>query len=235
MIREQCALDIQLMEERLSTNFNSKFDRIEWALAAMAPNSDTQPATESRPPPPKRPCQVAAATSQRPQVHDLIDNAQGFNSTSHNLDYNPGLAPNDRAVPNGKDTELVQTRPMTSAPSTLTFDSTEPALTPVQNNNKPKTSWIISRALSAPKSPHHIPPPALPTSASEVGYDDDIEAKVSHILSSTAHHLSASTGMMGLFPHKFVQHGPEHKHAAFNMMRESFLPSSLYFIIISKK
>lgn len=91
-IREQCVLDIQNMEERLSDNFNSKLDRIERTLAAITPAQDTHPApAEAQPPLAKRQCQPSAMVSHHSQVSDLEDNAQNFTVSSHQFGNNSGI------------------------------------------------------------------------------------------------------------------------------------------------
>lgn len=218
-VREQCALDMQQMEERLSTNFDSKLDRIHQAIAAMAPDPGAPTATtNTQPPPPKRTCHPTATATLRSQVLNPNEDNQNFIINSQEITSNSTFIHRDRPSALGIDGEPTQTRPHTSSGSTLTPDLQVPRSASALNINKPETSWIIGQALSAKQGQHHIPPPSLPISAVNLDHDDDIEARVSHILSSTAHHLSANNGKMGLFPHKFVQRGPERKHPAFNTL-----------------
>lgn len=206
------------MEERLSNNFNSKLDRIERALAAIGPGDDTpQPRPAAQPPPPKRLCQPSATITHQSQVQNPPSTTQNFIPTSHNLiDTQPIL--HNRAENSGKDGEPSQMPHVTSLQLALTSDPQVPDYTSAQNVNKLETSWIIGQAIAAPQS-QHLPPPPLPTSANELNHDDDIQARVSHILASTADHLSANSnsGKMA-FPHKFVQRGPDRRHPAFNTL-----------------
>lgn len=120
----------------------------------------------------------------------------------------------------GKDGEPASTQQVTSRQPALTLgqQAQAPVSASAQDVNKPETSWIITQALADPQGQHRLLPPPLPTSAHQLEHDDDLEARVSHILSSTAHHLSTNTGKMALFPHKFIQRGPERKQPAFNTL-----------------
>lgn len=150
-IREQCALEMELMEERLSTNFNSKLDRIERVLAAMGPDPPAPPpVADGQPPPPKRTCQATPNNPQQPQVPVSAHDDTNFISTSHESVNNRGLDMTTGAEAPGKDREPAPTHTVTSAQAALTHEAQVPVPTSAQNVNKPETSWIIAQALSQP-------------------------------------------------------------------------------------
>lgn len=63
-----------------------------------------------------------------------------------------------------------------------------------------------------------------------------MEAKVTHILNSTAHHLAASgPGKTGLFPHRYVSRGPDRKRPTFNMLSLSEHVWGIFMLIKEKK
>lgn len=105
------------------------------------------------------------------------------------------------------------------------------ALTSLQNNNN-SAAWVLSQALDNPSPMPEVFNEVQPLSAVDVPYDHNMEAKVNQILASTAHHLAAGLGKLGLFPHRFVSRGRERKRPGFNMLS---LPEHIWGIFMIMK
>lgn len=95
---------------------------------------------------------------------------------------------------------------------------TQPMTLTSDDNNNNSAAWFLSQALDNQATiaeTYHDNPPM---SANDVPYDHNMEAKVNQILASTAHHLSAGSGQIGIFPHRFVSRGRDRKSPGFNML-----------------
>lgn len=233
------------MEEfksQLTETFTTKFDRLEQVIAAMAaPNRTTE---DDR--------------------RDEFSTVQGVQNTTHpetQDDRQPHpitsqTASNVRPLSFIDGTQINQTQIDTAArtlnnkgnPMTSQVHTEASATLTSGNNNEPSPAWLISQALgsqsTAPMACNIPPvsrqtiataPPCLPTSATPFNYDQEMEAKVNHILSSTAHTLAAGPGKTGFFPHRYVSRGPDRKRPTFNMLSLSEHVWGIFMLIKEKK
>lgn len=240
-IRQQCAEDMAVFQEKITETFTCKFDRLEQALLAMAATSNRDTTDPG------------AATHSDPLVNQPFRGDQGTDHTrtgpphtgitSPPVNFGPALNISSAAIAQASGTPLVQgvtsgqRNEVTShAPHPRNEDTRRQnevaTLTQNDNNNNTDTSpaWFIAKALETQ-------PPltsSQPLSTADCQYDDDMEAKVNHILASTAHQLSAS-GKPSFFPHKFVSRGPDRRRPAFNMLSMSEHVWGIFMIMWDKR
>lgn len=216
-IRAQCAEDMEDFKQQITDTFTSKFDRLEQAIAAMAANQ-SRPQDSSRDQP-----NLQQQRSQEQSIAGDQSNKNPNSSNSQNASSARSFNVIDKdvsfAMPQQADPArtLIEKEIPHNPRSTSRHQNEAMALTQ-DNNNEPSPAWIISQALGT-QQPNHQPTAAfLPTSAVPGNYDEEVEAKVNHILTTTAHQLASGPGKTGLFPHKYISWGPDRKRPGFNML-----------------
>lgn len=224
-IRQQCAEDMAAFQDKLTATFTAKFDRLEQVMSAMATRSDTGPPrmvittqAEVHPEPPIiQPVNIQDTVPKPPQA--LTAPAPvSFIENNHQL---------PQTQPAGKRTLL--------ATDTTSRIGNEAAALNSDVNTDPSPAWIISQALAGNQGPNLSVPPPQPTSATGFQYDEEMEAKVNQILTSTAHHLAIGAGKTGVFPHKCVSRGPDRKRPAFNTLLLSEHVWGIFMIMQERK
>lgn len=225
-IRQQCAEDMADFQDKITAAFTAKFDRLEQVMSAMAERTAT----------PLRPALNTAEVQA--QVHITPSSSA---ADAQNKDPTPSQPPpppssvsfidNSQSLPQHQPASR-RTPPQLDLTSRIGNEAT--ALTH-NNNSEASPAWIISQALASKQGPNLSVPPPQPTSATGFQYDEEMEAKVNHILTSTAHQLAAGAGKNGIFPHKHVSRGPDRKRPTFNMLSLSEHVWGIFMIIKEKK
>lgn len=212
-IRQQCQMDLEDFKTQMSEEMNNRFGRLEELLAGRQPPAPAQlPNVQSIPQDQLRhdQHQNLDQTNQPPLQEPL---ATASTSVSDNVSLYPAT------VVNAQPRTLITAPPLNAHAKDVTQDVASLTLNRNVNNNNPSTAWVLSQAINNP-----VPAPAIgsttarPTSAGEFQYDDDMEARVNHILAATAHQFSAANGKPGFFPHKVVSRGPDRRRPAFNTL-----------------
>lgn len=239
-IRQQCAEDMAEFEQRMTATFTSKLDRLEQAMIAMAAPHRAAPADDRAPSMAQPPNHDANQEHNQP----LPTGSGPSQSVSDSRPFNVHpISANESSVTAAR-AAMPQVQDLTSRHRNEATALTATALTSnVNNDNDVSPAWIISQAFQPNHAPANGPnnlSSAFPISAGECNYDEEMEAKVNHILASTAHHLAAAPGKNSLFPHRFVSRGPDRRKPAFNtltlsehvwgifmIMRENKVPASI--------
>lgn len=192
LIRTRQETLVDQVVAQVSQGFDDKFQRLQEAIAAMAPAVAVRQQEDANVRRPKRRMVEQQDTSDTDEeVRNIIEQAT--------------------QPPKPKADKVQKERPDESAPSTAIRQ------TPVRRYDAPpaaaKDGWKawIAAQQSRPNEMDH-----LPLSIKDFNYDN--EEDIQHILSSTAHQLARGNQRPGLFPHKYVSRGPEQRRATLNSL-----------------
>lgn len=197
----------QLMQE-----MDARFTRLESAFARPPPQHDETSTADTRGT--KRLAENDASTDEHsrkapPQPtpassgHNTHSSVEGF--TEHRVDSARRTLPT-------RDQHASQ-------PAILIPDMDLTSAGEVNNNNPAWKAWLAAshQAPSHPAAASSFPthrPVLYDTNGLS---DHDLDAQVRHILETTPHHLKGNV-QPGVFPFKFVSHGPDRKKLSFNTL-----------------
>lgn len=211
-----------LFEQRLTDKFTEKFDRFEQLLTAMAkPASDQMGSSQ-----PQIPSQETTDMNMSvPDVEETNTRPVETIPEHHpfNIGQQTGINDDTRPKPpadaiNRNVTHRHVEAALGAPPIQVSGPRKQDEVTFTPNDNTPSAAWLLSQAIENQPGTVDGYTDNLPTSANLPTYDHNMEAKVNHILASTAHHLATGPGKIGLFPHRFVSRGRDRKRPGFNML-----------------
>lgn len=202
------------VKEQITSQFGSRFQRIEEAVAAIAENT--------------------AALTQQVQTH--ITNGKNKNTEEINIQHlqQPPILDQVMSRPStsraSDDSHSHESGEQDSRRETQHTSSAAASSGPTHN------AWLLSK-MAAPTN--LLPGRSLPMSTRDLPYDPEVGEQVKHILETTATHLSTENSKPGFFPHKYIFRGPdkhratinslslqEHLWAIFRMLRDDRVPAA---------
>lgn len=205
---EQQYTSLEDVASKLSEDFNNKFGKMEKAIEAIAA------AVSAKPPEPQTLKRPFVPNYEDHQTRSKAARTRSDTSAPHNpLNNTDPQAGNSTQVPARAESAAAMNAEQSQV-SHLSRQRDETAAmfsTPVNNNNNIAT-WITDQARSL----RPMSAVSLPTSTRDLKPSDDIEAQVSQILATTAHHLTSGKQITGEFPFKYVRRGHDMKRPTVN-------------------
>lgn len=211
---------------QVTSDFNSRFTRIEKAIEALATANKSEELAskrkkrqleteEDQSPPVPKPKKIPSAAAGRPTPVS--------NFEEERIETPECQAPALAAIP-----ELAHSHASRHhAPKPVTSQQPQQQEVASQLVNKPNwSSWMIDNMNSARND---VVP--LPLSTRDISPDDDIHAKVQEVLNNTASRVGKSN-KTGEFPYQYVLRGPEKRKAGINSVT---LPEHIWGIICMMK
>lgn len=195
---------------KLTADFNSKFGQMEKAIEALTATVTAKPPdrqAEKLPfvpvyDEPQTRSKAARKSSGEVPAQASVNLVEHQPSTSTQL-HTQGSA---TSAMNAENLPLSQPRDETAAIFSATSN---------KNNNNNMATWLTDQARRIRPAPMAN---ALPLSSRDIRQTDDIEAQVSQILATTAHHLTAGKQTPGEFPFKYVRRGHDMKRPSVNSL-----------------
>lgn len=204
---EQQYTSLNEVPSKLTEDFNAKFGKMEIAIQVLTAAVSTSSKASQ---PKKRPFVPVydehQTLSNSPKISsDDITMQQSVNI----IDSQPGSscqpAPNQlRAAMDAYPNQVSQ--PQDESPAIF--------VPPVNNNNNIAT-WVTDRAQTLGP---FVAGMHLPLSNKDFRPKDDIEAQVSQLLATTAHHLTSGKQSMTNFPFKYIRRGHDMKRPTVNSL-----------------